>query len=166
MKQSKTLAIAFSAAAFVLLLLTMFVPMTSESSDGASFDATLWGATIQFPSFFGMQGGTQDTSWYDSNYDDEDGITQLRMSGPFMVVGLTLAFAGAFIGLAAGDKNMGNIGVVLTVIGTAFSATALVLYEIGISAFADGANHGPGFGLAIAGICLTGLAALMFVLDD
>ncbi|MEK6976530.1 MAG: hypothetical protein AABY18_09340 [Candidatus Thermoplasmatota archaeon] len=135
----KTTSAALAGVAVLSMIVVQFAPWasfeTSSSSPGVDFG---FGSTpgfnfdVEMTSFLWeaettVNGGSQDTSWYDSDMDDADGIGQIRTAIPMLLVGGVVVLAGALLGAA----RPGSTGAVLTLAGGVLLTVGTILFGIG-----------------------------------
>ena len=152
----RTLAAALSGLAVVLLVVVQFTPWASYHLDGGSFtfpggaisgsdsdiDAKTW--EVKYSS----NGGSDTSSWYDSDNNDADGIGQIRAAIPILLVGLVAGLAAMIVGLTV----KGVVGPILALVAGLVTAAGIVLFAMGISSMWDGLDYQwvAAFYLAIA----------------
>lgn len=160
MSNLKLVAALLAVVATLCLALVQFVPWAGfEMSGGSAFGFNFPGANVDSYTWEVTANG-EDEGWYSSDMDDSDGIGQIRIAIPFLLVGLVITFVGAVLLFVRGGA-----GAIVTLVGSLVSLTGLVLFAMGTDAFYDGEHEwAAAFYLAIAGVVLaiaagaTGLA--------
>jgi hypothetical protein len=163
MRLNTLIGTSFAGLVFLFLLLTMFLPMHALSGGGFSVDVDLWGTSLS--------GGGQSESmdWYDDGIKNEDGIGELRASGPLMIVAIVAAFAAVGLGaLSLQNGKLRNMAMIACFAATLFAMISLIMYSVGVDKLSDGDmsdfDNGAAFGLSITGIILSAFAGMMFLL--
>ncbi len=141
MHPMKTTSSVLAGLAVILLVLVQFLPWatfeTSSSSEGGSFGG------FDFPGFdfdfqawahtWGVEqevnGQSSDEGWYDNDFDDTDGIGQIRTAIPMLLAATVVVFAGAL--LSATIK--GAAGPITTLAGGVLLVIATVLFATGVN---------------------------------
>lgn len=157
------LAAAFTAVAgAVCLLLVQFVPWGGiETSGGSIFGFTFSGADVDSYTWH-LQANGNDEGWYSNDFDDSDGVGQIRAAIPLLLTGLVVTVLGAVLLFG----RMGPAGIV-TLIGGLIAAVGLVLFATGTNAFYDGEHDwAAAFYLAIVGTAVVLLSGVMSLMAD
>lgn len=166
MRLNSILGTTFAGIVFLFLLLTMFLPMHTVSGGGSSVNIDVWGVA------FSGSGAEETIDWYDDELteDGNDGVGELRASGPIMIVAIVSAFAALVLGvLSMRHPPLRKIAMIACFVATIFAIIGLILYSVGIDAASDGEipdefDNGAAFGLAIAGIIISAFAGVLFLL--
>lgn len=162
MSNLKLAAALVAVAGAICLLLVQFVPWGGiQTSGGQVFGFTFSGADIDSYTWQ-LQANGNDEGWYSSDFDDEDGIGQIRAAIPILLVGLVVTALGAALSFARTGP-----GGIVTLVGGIVAAVGLVLFATGTDAFYDG-NHdwAAAFYLAIIGTTLALASGIMTLMAD
>ena len=152
-------AIGLAGLAFVFLLLVQFVPFanftTTFLSATADADAYAWEAKFHAEGF--GETADEETSWYDNDFDDDDGIGQVRTAAPLLLAGCVLALVAALAPL-----RMPGVGTGAAALSAILTGVAIYLFANGIKALFDGQQDwGVGFYIAIVAAVLVAVAAVL-----
>lgn len=157
-------AIGLSGLAFVFLLFVQFVPLANFSTAffGTTAEADLHTWEAKFDATPpGGKTSSQDTSWYDHDFDDDDGIGMVRTAGPLLLAGCVLALAAALIFL-----RMPVVGTGGAALSALTSGVGLYLFARGVKKlFDDQQDWDVGFYFAIVAVVLAAAAALIGLLS-
>lgn len=144
------LAGALTAGAICLVLVQFISWGGIETEGGEVFGFSFPGAEIDSYTWH-IDANGETEGWYSNDFDDSDGIGQIRTAVPFLLTGLVVGTIGAI--LAFGRTTAGPI---LILVGALVSLTGLVLFATGTQALYDGEHEwAAAFFLAIAGTALT-----------
>ncbi|MEK6975349.1 MAG: hypothetical protein AABY18_03295 [Candidatus Thermoplasmatota archaeon] len=160
-------ALALAGAAFILALVVQFVPFATFSTtiavpgtSGATADADAYVWEAQFDASFGAEQSSDQTSWYDNDFDDDDGIGMVRAAAPMLVGAGVLLLVAAVLGL-----RTATVSAVVAFVGAVVMATAIFLMAQGIKdLFDDQQDWAVGFWLAIAASVLAAGAGVLGLL--
>ena len=157
-------AMGLAGLAFLLLLVVQFIPFatftTSFFGATADADAYAWEAKFRAEGF--GEESSEQTNWYDNDFDDDDGIGMVRAAAPLLVAGLAVSLAAAilFLRMPAG-------GAVASFVAAVLVGGGVFLMARGITAlFDDQQEWAIGFYLAIAAAVLAFAAGILGLLAN
>lgn len=156
-------AIGLAGFAFVLLLLVQFVPFASFTETigtvTAEADAYAWEGKFRAEGF--GEDRREETSWYDNDFDDDDGIKNVRAAAPLLLAGCILALVAAFAPL-----RMPAVGAGAAALSAVVSAVGIYLMAKGVDRlFEDQQEWDVGFYFAIVASVLAAAAAVLGLLS-
>ena len=160
---------AVGAVAFILLMIGMFTPSVSQEDSGTVGGESYGGFTMPTQNyelkvttdFWGLHqeinGDSSDTSWFDSEADDADGIGALRTAPILLVVGLVAFLTGTVL-VATMQRHFAGTWVMLA--GATVVLAAVITHVVGIGQLYG--DQDPEWG---AGIVLAWIGASLAILS-
>jgi hypothetical protein len=152
-------AIGLAALAFVLMLLVQFVPFGGFTTDTSLYtaeaDAYAWEAKFRADGF--GEEASEDTSWYDNDFDDDDGIGKVRAGAPLLLAGAILALVAALAPLRLPMVGAAAAGVAAIVTGLAVYLMAKGIGQL----FDDQQRWDVGFYFAVIAAVLAAVAGVL-----
>lgn len=152
-------ALALCGVAFLLLLVVQFIPFagftTSFFGATADADAYAWEAKFRAEGF--GEESTEQTSWYDNDFDDDDGIGMVRAAAPLLAAGLVVSVLAVIflLRIPAGAGAAALVAAMLTGLGVFLMARGIG------ELFDDQQDWAVGFYLAIAAAVLCAVAGVL-----
>lgn len=151
----------------MFLLFALVMPMHVLSEGGFRVTTDMHGAKSSF------DGQSFSEKWTSSEFDDEDGINELRVAGPLMITAVVFAGFGFLLTLtrfvSGVRQDLPKLGTLAFVVAFVFALPAFVLYNVGIDALSEGEipdsfDKGAGWVFAImgfVGVVATALATMV-----
>lgn len=154
-----------AALGTVFLIIAHVTPWggVHESFAGASVkaDAYVWEAKSSFSGFGAAE--SESHSWYHDDFDDDDGVGQLRAGGPLLAVTLGLLALGAVLQFVVRSP----VAPAITLLAVAVGVAGIIVFSLGVRAlFDDEQSWSVAFAFAIVAVCLGALGGILGLLPD
>jgi hypothetical protein len=168
MRTEQLIGITLASFAFVLLLLAHFLPAHTYSGNGVEYETTIWGmdgeTSMSLPGMSFEESFSAE--WADSDFDGDEGISELRAAGPLMIVATVMAFAAITASLLTVGQRSNLLPFALMATSSLFVILSLVLYESGINAYNSQMSYTYGFAIIVAAIATAALATVMLIVPN
>lgn len=152
---------------FMFQLFALVMPMHVLNEGGFRVTTDVHGAQSSF------DGQSFSEKWTSSEFDEEEGISELRIAGPLMITAVVFAGVGFLLTLTRFVQGvrpqLAQLGLIAFVVAFVFALPAFVLYNVGIDALSEGEipdsfDKGAGWVFAImgfVGVITTALATMV-----